>query len=246
MCWRIPQTAKLGKQRIKIQACDDDDINQKWNIIAGRLHPVDGERLCVGIQENLLDEAGNAGIAMTTIDCYPHMFGSGACAKSEGQDLIADADKAIRPMGQDDENLCFFKKYFAYNNGDEIWIKDCDAGNTNVNKAGKYWFSYDLESGRISLPGSVIKADGIEMCMRITNPDMVYKQRVRIAPCNPNDKNQRFDFVDGKIYSRENARVCAGYEYYKLLADGSATGTPLLFNTCYPNAWAITSANFDE
>ena len=50
LCWRIPQTSKLGKQRIRIQACDDDDINQKWNIIAGRLHPVGGERLCVGIK----------------------------------------------------------------------------------------------------------------------------------------------------------------------------------------------------
>ena len=138
LCWRIPQTSKLGKQRIRIQACDDDDINQKWNIIAGRLHPVGGERLCVGIQENLLDEAGNAGIAMTTIDCYPHIFGAGACAGSESEDLIADADKAIRPMGQDDENLCFFKKYTSYNNGDEIWIKGCDAGNANYIKAGKY------------------------------------------------------------------------------------------------------------
>merc|ERR1712127_606219 len=131
-----------------------------------------------------------------------------------------------------DENLCFFKKYTAYNTNDEIWIKDCDASNSNVNKAGKYWFSYDLESGMISLPGSVIKAGSTRMCMKITNPDMVY--------------NQRFDFVDGKIYSRENSRVCAGYEYYKLLADGPATGTPLLFNTCYPNAWAITGASFEE
>jgi len=185
-------------------------------------------------------------MAMTTVDCYPHMFGSGACAKSEGEDVIADADQAIRPMGQDDENLCFFKKYSAYNSGDEIWIKDCDAGNSNVNKAGKYWFRYQVEDGTIRLPGSVIKADAQEMCMRITNPDMVYKQRVRIAPCNPNDKNQRFDYVDGKIYSRYNSRVCAGYEYYKLLEAGPGTGTPLLFNTCYPNAWAITSANFEE
>ena len=141
---------------------------------------------------------------------------------------------------------CFFKKYSSYNNGDEIWIKTCDANNANQNKAGKYWFRYDLTTGRIHLPGSILKAGSTEYCMRITNPDMKYKQRVRIAPCNPNDKNQRFDFTDGKIYSRENRRVCAGYEYHKLLTDGNANGTPLLFNTCYPNVWAVTNANFEN
>ena len=133
---------------------------------------------------------------------------------------------------------------------------------TQIRINALYWFSYDQESGQISLPASRdflwsydwgnLPVDSLTfgssppMCMRISNPDMIYKQRVRIALCNTNDKNQIFDFVDGKIYSRENYRICAGYEYHKLLSAGPAVGTPLLFNTCYPNAWAITNANFNE
>merc|ERR1712178_608400 len=100
-------------------------------------------------------------------------------------------------MGQNNEDICLFKKYFGYNNGDEIWIKACQATNPNPNKAGKYQFSYDPVSGRITSVGSVSKDPNNPMC-------------VRIAPCNPNDKNQRFDVRDGRIYSRENSRVCAG------------------------------------
>merc|ERR1719198_1775364 len=137
-----------------------------------------------------------------------------------------------------------FKKYSGYNNGDEIWIKTCDAANNNANKAGKYQFSYDKESGRISSEGSRMKDADNVMCVRITNPNMIYKQRVRIAPCNPNDGNQQFDFRDGRIYSRTNSRVCAGYEYHKLRDDGNNVGTPLLFNTCYPNAWAVSENNY--
>merc|ERR1711941_143987 len=191
--------------------------------------------------EHRLNAAGNTGLAMTTIDCYPHTFGAGACDGG-----LTDADMAIRPMGQDDENLCLFKKYGGYNNGDEIWIKTCDASNSNANKAGKYQFTYDAASGRIQSEGSVRKDPNSPMCVRITNPNMIYKQRVRIAPCNPNDGNQQFDVVDGRIYSRTNHRVCAGYEYHKLVSDGASSGTPLLFNTCYPNAFGVSPTNFEN
>jgi outer membrane protein assembly factor BamB len=184
---------------------------------------------------------------MTTVDCYPHTFGFGGCNNPvEGGDMLADENNAIRPMGQPNDNLCFFKKYSGFNNGDEIWIKSCDASNNNVNKAGKYWFKYDEATGRITSIGSENKDANKPYCLRITNPNMKYKQRVRIAPCNPNDSNQIFDIEDGRIYSRENHRVCAGYEYHKLVQDGASKGTPLLFNTCYPNAWGVSNTNFEN
>merc|ERR1712150_315304 len=149
-------------------------------------------------------------------------------------------------MGGDEDDLCFFKKYAGYSNGNEIWIKTCDAGNSNINKAGKYHFRYDEETGRITSVGSEIKDENSPFCLRITNPEMKYKQRVRIAPCNPNDNNQKFDVTDGRIYSRVNRRVCAGYEYHKIVTDGIDFGTPLLFNTCYPNGWGVSDLNFED
>ena len=192
----------------------------------------------------MLDANGNGGIAMTTVDCFPHTFGFGACSSTG--DLLADENLAIKPMGQDDENLCFFKKYSGYNNGDEIWIKACDATNANPTKAGKYQFTYDVTTKRITSEGSRLKDADNLFCLRITNPEMRYKQRVRIAPCNPNDQNQLFDIEDGRIYSSVNHRICAGYQYYKLRDDGATRGTALMFNTCYPNNWAVTDENFEN
>ena len=249
LCWRINNPDKLGKQRIKIQACDSDDNKQKWILIAGRIHPefAVNHRTCVSVEEHVLNDAGNTGISITTSDCYPTTFGFGGCNNPvEGGDMISDDIQAIRPMGQNDENLCLFKKYSGYNNGDEIWIAACGADNANVNKAGKYQFTYDTETGRITSQGSLVKDANAPFCLRLTNPAMKYKQRIRIAPCNPNDTNQQFDVEDGRIYSRENHRVCAGYEYHKLVTDGATKGTPLLFNTCYPNAWGISSSNFEN
>ena len=158
--------------------------------------------------------------------------------------MLADSNGAIHPMG-DMEDICFFKKYSGYANRDEIWIKSCEATNVNPSKAGKYQFSYDIETGMITSEGSVQKDAENPMCVRITNPNMINKQRVRIAPCNPNDVNQQFDVRDGRIYSRVNSRVCAGYEYHKLRDGGASAGTPLLFNTCYPNAFAVDDSNFE-
>jgi len=107
-------------------------------------------------------------------------------------------------------------------------------------------FTYDAETGRISSEGSRMKDPENVMCVRITNPDMIYKQRVRIGRCNPNDANQQFDVRDGRIYSRTNSRVCAGYEYYKLRDEGNDVGTPLVFTTCFPNAWAVVDGNFEN
>lgn len=258
LCWRIDNPDRPSKQRIRIQACDSNDIKQKWIMIAGRIHPefALNHRTCVGVEteEHVLDNANfdeaTTGIAITTSDCYPNMFGltntfGGGCSNLiVGGDMISDDIQAVRPLGQNDENLCFFKKYTGYNNNDEIWIAACGADNANVNKAGKYQFTYDVENGRITSQGSIVKDVNAPFCLRIQNSESRIhnrrsESRIRLAPCNPNDPNQEFDVENGRIYSRQNHRLCVGYEYHKLVTNGAIKGTPLMFNTCFENTWGI-------
>merc|ERR1712048_1009984 len=92
LCWRINN-----------QTCDADDEKQKWQLIDGRIHPLlsENNRICVGLEEHVLDDNGNTGIAMTTIDCYPHTFGYGGCNNPiEGGDMLALTNGAIQPMHQ--------------------------------------------------------------------------------------------------------------------------------------------------
>ena len=75
------------------------------------------------------------------------------------------SDQTIRFHGQT-ENTCLFKKYGAYAEGNEIWVKTCDAGNSNTAKGAKYWFSYQPD-GMIRVEGSYNEAT-----------DVVYRKNV--------------------------------------------------------------------
>merc|ERR1712178_517402 len=141
-------------------------------------------------------------------------------------------------------DLCFYKKNAGYNNGDYVYVVPCgDMENLDPEEAGKYQFRYDSESGRITSIGSEsTKA----YCLRIANPEIKYEQKARIAPCNPNDKNQKFDLQDGKIYSRENHRVCLGFHFSDLVTNAynNIFEAHLVFTTCYSNAWAVSDEHF--
>ena len=50
---------------------------------------------------------------------------------------------------------------------------------------------------------------------------------------------QQMDYTNGQIYSRANNRLCAGFEYNKLTADGK---TAFIFSTCYPSDFAVDLA----
>ena len=213
LCWRISSLTRYGKQRVLLSTCNANDANQVFQVINGRLHLQGETRICLGFEEHRVNAV--TGIAMTVQDCYPSVFGSNAgCANQ----ALVDADQAIYPTGLTDK--CVFKRYSGYQAQDEIWIDTCSAGHQNPNKAGKYHWSYDAATGLISSVGALSYQDGIAYCMKINNKNRFYKQRVKLARCNANDELQQMDYLNGRIYSRANSRLCAGYEYNKLAADG--------------------------
>ena len=238
-CWNINNLARYGKQRVKLAACDETSEKQQFDVVNGRVHPRGEHRICLGYEEYRMTNDAT-GVAMTFQDCYPSTWSSGSCGAS-----LANEDKSITVMGSDSvtDGTCLFKKYSGYNNRDEIWIKSCDASNININKAGKYTFSYDAATGLISSEGSRDKDPENVKCLRINNKNRFYKQRMRIFGCQADDELQQFDLVDGRLYSRANPRLCAGFEYYKLSAD-FAQGTPFVFSTCFPNAFAVRDDNY--
>ena len=233
-CWQISSLTRFGKQRVKIYPCDGNNEKQKFVVINGRLHAKGETRICLGVEEHKIDE--NNGIALTFQDCYPTTWGDGTCSKN-----LVKSDKIISPF--DSENTCLFKKYSGYNPQDEIWLKSSceDAKHHNINKAGKYWWSYNTTTGLIYSEGSRYKNSEQVYCMRINSITRFYKQRVKLALCDQKDILQQFDFENGKIYSRANPRLCAGYEFNKMEASGE---TAFIFSTCFPNAFAIDMNNF--
>lgn len=119
---------------------------------------------------------------------------------------------------------------------DEIWLKTCDASNSNSNKAGKYWFNHDESTGLIMSEGSRDYDASNSLCFKLNSATRFYKQRVKLAKCNSQDVLQQFDYLDGKIYPRSEHRLCAGYEFDKFEAAGQ---TAMIFSTCYPGAFAV-------
>ena len=66
-CWNVANTGRNGKQRVKIKGCEEDSDNQRFVVIAGRVHLSVNTKLCVGVEEYKLDEAtAGTGIALTT------------------------------------------------------------------------------------------------------------------------------------------------------------------------------------
>ena len=233
LCWRISSLIRFGKQRVLLAACDAADANQQFTVINGRLHLIGETRICLGFEEHRLNAV--TGIAMTVQDCYPSVFGSNAGCLSAN---LVDSDQAIFPAGLTDK--CLFKRYAGFAAHDEIWVDTCQVGSANVNKAGKYQWSYDSETGLISSVGALSFGEGIAYCMKINNKDRFYKQRVKLARCDASDELQQMDYTNGRIYSRANPRLCGGFEYNKLASDGR---TAFIFSTCYPSDFAVNMAD---
>jgi len=234
LCWQISSLTRFYKQRVKLADCDSSETRQQFSVVNGRLHLKEETRICVGYEEyNLSDD----GVAMTTQDCYPTAFSNGPCSTG----LVNGDSQSIKLFG--DSNICLFKKYSGYNVGDEVWVKTCDAMNANANKAGKYRWMYNANSGLIVNQGSLASDASQFMCLKIVSTSRLYKQRVKIGICDGSDVLQQFDFVNGRIYARGNTRLCAGFEFNKFAVSGEATGSPLILSTCYPNSWAVGMSN---
>ena len=229
LCWQVSNLARFGKQRLKLANCDENEIRQKFSVVDGRLQMAGEERLCVGVEEYRIDAV--KGEAMITTLCNSASFG--VCDHSELK-LVNSADFSIAPFS-DSEN-CFFKRYTGYNNNDEIWIKPCDAQNTNPAKAGKYHFSFDQESGLIASEGSRVNDPENVYCLKLNSNTRFGKQRIKITKCNANDELQQFVYRDGRIYSKGNSRLCAGYDFHFIPANGQ---TAFTFRTCVPGLFAF-------
>lgn len=120
------------------------------------LHLTGETRICLGFEEHRVNPT--TGIAMTVQDCYPSIFGADAGCSSASPSLVG-ADQAIFLTGLTDK--CLFKRYSGFNAQDEIWIDVCQAGSTNSNKAGKYQWGYNAETGLISSIGALTFGEGI-------------------------------------------------------------------------------------
>ena len=185
------------------------------------------DKLCVGVEEHKLEVGSESnGVALTTMRCYSGSFGTCDVGDLVETDYLVSSDLSVKPFG--DATNCLFKRYSGYNNGDEIWITTCDSENANSAKAGKFQFSYDEVSGLVTSEGSRLKDPESVFCLTINSNTRFYKQRVKLAECDSDNELQRFDYRDGRIYSRGNLRLCGGMEFGKLAAEGM---TPFVFST---------------
>ena len=164
LCWQVPSVTRTGKQRIKLQNCDASEPAQQFVVISGRLHIAVNTRLCAGVEEFKFADNGEVkGVAITAQICYPTTWGETAGCGDTG--LVSSVDQSIRPFGMSADNICLFKRYSGYNVNDEIWLRQCDASHTNAKKAGKYWWSYEEDTGLIVSEGS-----------RDNDPENLHKQ----------------------------------------------------------------------
>ena len=245
-CWTVQSLTRFYKQRVKLAACDSSDPLQQFSYINGKIHAKNEERLCGGFED--FDFVARDSSPFVFSDCYPTLFSSDtlkadSCSES-GQiaanpvSLIRD-DQTVAPFGWTD-NTCLFKKYSGYNANDEVWLADCtNSASINVNKAGKFQWSYDSSSGLIRSEGSVFKDPEAPMCLEINSKTRFYKQRVKIQACDSSNELQAFDWVDGRVHSRAEPRLCAGFHYKDYVEKSES---PFIFSTCFPNAYGVLTS----
>ena len=139
-------------------------------------------------------------------------------------------DRTIRPF---DKDVCLFKKYAGYVKNHDVWLTSCDgASDSNFNKAGKYQWSFDEDTGLIYSEESRLQNSGNPFCLKIASLSRVFSQRVRIDRCDSANELQKFTFLDGRIHSSSVMKLCANYDYERLEQSG---GTPLTFSKCQPS-----------
>jgi hypothetical protein len=151
---------------------------------------------------------------------------------------MINSDHTIRILDSARRGMCAFKKYSSYNADDEIWYKNCDAGNTNTAKAGKYWWSFDESTGLIKSLGAEVAGKG-DFCWKINSLTRYGKQRVKLAVCDDTSEKQQFQVINGRVHPMGENRLCLGYEEYRMTNEG--TGVAMTFQDCYPSTWASGS-----
>ena len=213
-CWELNSLTRFFKQRVTIQVCDQNEEKQKFDYTDGKIHSRAESRLCAGYQQYSFSQE----IALTFSDCYTNCLVNKETT-SETFELIS-ADNLLKPFPH--ENMCLFKRYGDYVQGNEVWMSNCaESQNDNPNKSGKYKFSFDSNSGLIKLLGSEINSQANPFCLKINSLTRFYKQRVKIARCDEMDVLQQFSYGESSgILSMENkVRLCAGFESSKIQCD---------------------------
>lgn len=87
-----------------------------------------------------------------------------------------------------------------------------DASHFNAKKAGKYWWTFDPMTGLVQSQGSYEMRPEKPFCWRISKPQTMYHQRLKILACDADDVQQQFTLVNGKLHSSANNKLCVGHE----------------------------------
>ena len=104
------------------------------------------------------------------------------------------------------------------------------------------WMKEDLNgdgektyTNMIMSTGSKIKNKKKTFCLTFYKIDSIWKQRVKIDPCNVNDQRQKWRFFEGKIVSLANPNLCMGFETRTYRGSGGQVAVTMA--SCFNNAW---------
>ena len=67
-CWWVSRPETMYSQRLKIKACDENDVQQQFSLVDGRIHSNANLKLCVGHETGENGEV--ASVALTLSKCY--------------------------------------------------------------------------------------------------------------------------------------------------------------------------------
>ena len=123
------------------------------------------------------------------------------------------------------------KRYLDFVNNQDVWLWPCNPDHSS----GKFSWEYDSTTGLIKSVGSETKYPENPFCWRFPKYDSNWKQRVKIAPCDENDVQQKFDYVNGRIHSRSRAKLCVGFDVEHFEEAGGKT--PVTMMTCFGTVW---------
>merc|ERR1712110_1314179 len=91
--------------------------------------------------------------------------------------------------------------------------------------------------------GSEIKYPNGPFCLYVSRLTSSWKQRVKIAKCQQNNDQQKFDYREGRLHLRANPKVCLGYENYPAQNRAQAA---LTAQSCFANTWgSIVAPAYD-
>ena len=118
----------INDQRLVLASCNESLDNQKFLEIEGRIHVYSNTNLCVGFATGFVEDDG---VALGVSKCFANSF--------DFETGCDNGDDTIRPvLGNEEESLCWFKKFLGYKSGHDIFVKNCGVTDQNRYKSGKY------------------------------------------------------------------------------------------------------------